>query len=288
MAADAPRNRLMGAVEVPAEAYWGAQTQRSLEHFRIGTDRYTWRAPIIRAFGVLKKAAALANVELGTLPPDLGNAIATAAQDVIDGRLDAQFPLVVFQTGSGTQTNMNANEVIANRASEALGGALGSKSPVHPNDHVNRGQSSNDTFPTAMHIAVVSEWPAARRPLGAARNAGREIGGLRRHRQDRPHPSPGRDAAHARAGVRRLGRPARFRRRNPGLGDEGRLRPRHRRHRGRHRAQRAAALRRALRPPYRRTRRGSRSAPPTTSSSRFPRMTRWSMSPPRCARSPAR
>jgi fumarate hydratase class II len=148
----------MGAIEVPAEAYWGAQTQRSLEHFRIGTDRYTWRAPIIRAFGLLKKAAALANVDLGVLPPDLGQAIVAAAQDVIDGRLDAQFPLVVFQTGSGTQTNMNANEVIANRASEALGGALGSKSPVHPNDHVNRSQSSNDTFPTAMHIAVVAEW----------------------------------------------------------------------------------------------------------------------------------
>ncbi len=158
MAATRSETDSMGAVEVPAEAYWGAQTQRSLEHFRIGTDRYTWRAPIIRAFGVLKKAAALANVELGTLPAEIGAAIATAAQDVIDGRLDAQFPLVVFQTGSGTQTNMNANEVIANRASEALGGALGSKSPVHPNDHVNRSQSSNDTFPTAMHIAVIAEW----------------------------------------------------------------------------------------------------------------------------------
>jgi len=158
MAATRSETDSMGAVEVPAEAYWGAQTQRSLEHFRIGTDRYTWRAPIIRAFGVLKKAAVLANVELGTLPADIGAAIATAAQDVIDGRLDAQFPLVVFQTGSGTQTNMNANEVIANRASEALGGALGSKSPVHPNDHVNRSQSSNDTFPTAMHIAVIAEW----------------------------------------------------------------------------------------------------------------------------------
>ena len=158
MAATRSETDSMGAIEVPAEAYWGAQTQRSLEHFRIGTDRYTWRAPIIRAFGVLKKAAALANVELGTLPAEIGAAIATAAQDVIDGRLDAQFPLVVFQTGSGTQTNMNANEVIANRASEALGGALGSKSPVHPNDHVNRSQSSNDTFPTAMHIAVIAEW----------------------------------------------------------------------------------------------------------------------------------
>ncbi len=148
----------MGAVDVPAEHYWGAQTQRSIEHFPIGTDRYTWRAPMIRAFGVLKKAAALANVELGALPADLGDAIAEAAQEVIDGRLDTEFPLVVFQTGSGTQTNMNANEVIANRAIEKLGGALGSKTPIHPNDHVNRSQSSNDTFPTAMYIAVVAEW----------------------------------------------------------------------------------------------------------------------------------
>ena len=160
----------MGAIEVPAEAYWGAQTQRSIEHFRIGTDRYIWRAPMIRAFGVLKKAAALANVELGTLPAALGEAIAAAAQEVIDGRLDAQFPLVVFQTGSGTQTNMNANEVIANRASEALGGALGAKSPVHPNDHVNRSQSSNDTFPTAMHIAVVAEWRLLAPALSALRH----------------------------------------------------------------------------------------------------------------------
>ncbi|HXT06209.1 MAG TPA: class II fumarate hydratase [Roseiarcus sp.] len=160
----------MGAVEVPAEAYWGAQTQRSLEHFRTGADRYVWRAPMIRAFGVLKKAAALANVELGALPPEIGRAIAAAAQEVIEGRLDAQFPLVVFQTGSGTQTNMNANEVIANRASEALGGALGSKSPVHPNDHVNRSQSSNDTFPTAMHIAVVAEWRLLAPALSALRD----------------------------------------------------------------------------------------------------------------------
>jgi fumarate hydratase class II len=160
MAATRRETDSMGAVEVPAEVYWGAQTQRSLEHFPIGTDRYTWRAPMIRAFGILKKAAALANVDLGMLSPDLGRAIAAAAQDVIDGRLDSQFPLVVFQTGSGTQTNMNANEVIANRAIEALGGELGSKKPVHPNDHVNRSQSSNDTFPTAMHIAVVAQWRA--------------------------------------------------------------------------------------------------------------------------------
>jgi fumarate hydratase class II len=148
----------MGAVEVPADRYWGAQTQRSIEHFPIGRERYVWRFPMIRALGVLKKAAAQANVELGQLAPDLGRAIADAAQEVIDGKLTDHFPLVVFQTGSGTQSNMNSNEVIANRAIEMLGGVLGSKTPVHPNDHVNRSQSSNDTFPTAMHIAVVAEW----------------------------------------------------------------------------------------------------------------------------------
>ena len=147
----------MGAIDVPADALWGAQTQRSIEHFPIGVDRFRWGRPMIRAFGILKKAAALANVELGQLPADIGAAVADAAQEVIDGNLDAQFPLVVFQTGSGTQTNMNANEVIANRANQRLGRPLGVKSPVHPNDHVNRSQSSNDTFPTAMHIAVVAE-----------------------------------------------------------------------------------------------------------------------------------
>ncbi len=147
----------MGAIDVPADALWGAQTQRSIEHFPIGVDRFRWGRPMIRAFGILKKAAALANVELGQLPADIGAAVVDAAQEVIEGRLDAQFPLVVFQTGSGTQTNMNANEVIANRANQRLGRPLGAKSPVHPNDHVNRSQSSNDTFPTAMHIAVVAE-----------------------------------------------------------------------------------------------------------------------------------
>ncbi len=157
----------MGAVEVPADRYWGAQTERSLHHFPIGTDRFRWTAPMVRALGVLKQAAALANRELGELPPELAEAIATAAQEVISGKLDAHFPLVVFQTGSGTQSNMNANEVIANRAIELLGGVLGSKQPVHPNDHVNRGQSSNDTFPTAMHIAVVEQF--AERLLPAVR-----------------------------------------------------------------------------------------------------------------------
>jgi len=147
----------MGAVQVPAERYWGAQTQRSLGNFDIGRDAFVWGRPMIRALGVLKKAAAQANAELGELAADKAELIVRAADEVIAGRLDAEFPLVVFQTGSGTQSNMNANEVIANRASELAGGERGSKRPVHPNDDVNRGQSSNDTFPTAMHIAIVSE-----------------------------------------------------------------------------------------------------------------------------------
>ena len=145
----------MGSIEVPADRYWGAQTQRSLEHFRIGGDRFP--REMIRAFGILKKACALVNRELGLLPEDKARAIVQAADEVIEGRLDDHFPLVVWQTGSGTQTNMNANEVIANRAIELLGGRLGSPVPplLHPNDDVNRSQSSNDTFPTAMHIAAV-------------------------------------------------------------------------------------------------------------------------------------
>ena len=149
----------MGAVEVPADKYWGAQTQRSIGNFPIGRDTFVWGRTMIRALGILKKSAALANAELGELP--LGEAetaaLVQAADEVISGKLDEHFPLVVFQTGSGTQSNMNSNEVISNRAIEILGGAMGSKSPVHPNDHVNRGQSSNDTFPTAMHIAIVLE-----------------------------------------------------------------------------------------------------------------------------------
>ena len=143
----------MGAVEVPSDRYWGAQTQRSLENFRIGTDRFRMPLEIIRAYGMLKKAAARANLELGELPEEIAKAIIQAAEEVVQGKWDDHFPLVVFQTGSGTQTNMNVNEVIANRASEILGKPLGSKY-VHPNDHVNRGQSSNDTFPTAMYVAV--------------------------------------------------------------------------------------------------------------------------------------
>ena len=147
----------MGEVQVDESRYWGAQTQRSLMNFDIGRDTFVWGRDMIRALGVLKKAAAQANAELGQLPTDRANLIVQAADDVIAGRLDDHFPLVVFQTGSGTQSNMNSNEVISNRAIEIAGGVLGSKNPVHPNDDVNRGQSSNDTFPTAMHIAVVSE-----------------------------------------------------------------------------------------------------------------------------------
>ena len=147
----------MGDVRVPAEHYWGAQTQRSVEHFPIGTARFRLGRPVIRALGVLKLAAARANEELGLLPADQAELIAGAAQEVIMGALDEEFPLVVFQTGSGTQSNMNANEVIANRANEMAGAARGAGRPIHPNDHVNLGQSSNDTFPTAMHIAAAEQ-----------------------------------------------------------------------------------------------------------------------------------
>jgi fumarate hydratase class II len=141
-----------GPIEVPADRYWGAQTQRSLENFRIGTERMP--VPVIRALAVIKRAAAEVNHKLGLLDARRMRAIVKAAQEVIDGRFDDHFPLVVWQTGSGTQTNMNVNEVIANRANELLGGKLGAKAPVHPNDHVNMSQSSNDSFPTAMHIAA--------------------------------------------------------------------------------------------------------------------------------------
>ncbi|MFD0979917.1 class II fumarate hydratase [Tropicimonas aquimaris] len=144
-----------GPLEVPADKYWGAQTQRSIMNFPIGWEKQP--VPIVRALGVIKKACAIANTASGKLPKDLGEAIQTAAQEVIDGKLDDNFPLVVWQTGSGTQSNMNANEVIANRAIELLGGVIGSKDPVHPNDHCNMGQSSNDTFPTAMHIATAMQ-----------------------------------------------------------------------------------------------------------------------------------
>jgi fumarate hydratase class II len=145
----------MGAIEVPDERYWGAQTARSLHHFDIGQD--TMPRPLVRAFGVLKEASAQVNADLGKLSPELAALIVEAAHEVAEGAFDGEFPLRVWQTGSGTQTNMNANEVISNRAIELAGGVRGSKDPVHPNDHVNMSQSSNDTFPTAMHIAAVEQ-----------------------------------------------------------------------------------------------------------------------------------
>lgn len=145
----------MGEIQVPVDKYYGAQTARSLMNFKIGGDKFP--REMIRALGILKKAAALANKELGTLSPEKADLICRAADEVIEGKLDEHFPLVVWQTGSGTQTNMNANEVIANRAIELAGGQLGSKNPIHPNDDVNKAQSSNDTFPTAMHIATVEQ-----------------------------------------------------------------------------------------------------------------------------------
>ena len=141
-----------GPLEVPSSKYWGAQTQRSLINFPIGWEKQP--TAIVSALGVIKKACALANIDMGKLSKDHGMAIVEAASEVISGKLDEHFPLVVWQTGSGTQSNMNANEVIANRAIEILGGIIGSKDPIHPNDHCNMGQSSNDTFPTAMHIAT--------------------------------------------------------------------------------------------------------------------------------------
>lgn len=147
----------MGEVEVPNEKYWGAQTQRSLQNFPIGGLESRMPLQVIRAFGIAKKCAAIINMRMGRLSKELGDKILAAADEVIEGKLDDHFPLVIFQTGSGTQTNMNVNEVISNRAIEMAGGVLGSKKPVHPNDHVNMGMSSNDSYPTAMHIAAALE-----------------------------------------------------------------------------------------------------------------------------------
>ena len=142
----------MGDVEVPSEALWGAQTQRSIQNFKIGHEHLP--RPMIQAMGLVKKAAAMTNAELKQIPAELANYIVDAANEVISGQWDSQFPLVVWQTGSGTQSNMNCNEVIANIANQKLGNPLGSQKPVHPNDHVNRAQSTNDSFPTAIHVAA--------------------------------------------------------------------------------------------------------------------------------------
>src|SRR5262250_2322937 len=155
----------MGQIEVPANVYWGAQTQRSLLHFNIGRD--TMPPELIRAFGILKKACALVNQDLGKLPAEKASLIVQAADEVISGKLNDQFPLRIWQTGSGTQTNMNVNEVISNRAIELAGGEMGTKKPIHPNDDVNMSQSSNDTFPAAMHIAAATE--TSRRLLPAVK-----------------------------------------------------------------------------------------------------------------------
>src|SRR6202048_1045504 len=168
----------MGKMEVPADRYYGAQTARSLVHFAIGKD--TMPPELIRAFGILKKAAALVNQDLGKLPADKARLIAEAADEVIAGKLNEHFPLRIWQTGSGTQTNMNVNEVISNRAIEMAGGVMGSKKPIHPNDDVNMSQSSNDTFPTAMHIAAAEEVtheliPAVRKLRDALARKAREF-----------------------------------------------------------------------------------------------------------------
>ncbi len=181
----------MGTIEVPANVYWGAQTQRSLLHFNIGRD--TMPPELIRAFGILKKACALVNQDLGKLPADKAKLIAQAADEVISGKLNDQFPLRIWQTGSGTQTNMNVNEVISNRAIELAGGQMGSKKPIHPNDHVNMSQSSNDTFPAAMHIAAAERVhraliPAVQSVVDAIKAKAREFDGVvkigRTHLQD--------------------------------------------------------------------------------------------------------
>ncbi len=181
----------MGTIEVPANVYWGAQTQRSLLHFNIGRD--TMPPELIRAFGILKKACALVNQDLGKLPADKAKLIAQAADEVISGKLNDQFPLRIWQTGSGTQTNMNVNEVISNRAIELAGGQMGSKKPIHPNDHVNMSQSSNDTFPAAMHIAAAERVqraliPAVQTVVDAINAKAREFDGVvkigRTHLQD--------------------------------------------------------------------------------------------------------
>ena len=175
---------------------------------------------LIRAFGILKKACALVNQDLGKLPADKAKLIVQAADEVIAGKLDDHFPLRIWQTGSGTQTNMNVNEVISNRAIEIAGGVLGSKKPIHPNDDVNMSQSSNDTFPTAMHIAAAERVKHALIPRdqNGARRDRRQGERVRRHRQDRPHAPAGRRPADPRTGIRRLGQPARARHQAPGAG----------------------------------------------------------------------
>ena len=220
--------------------------RRSARSAISGSAGKSSRCAVVRALGIVKRAAAEANMELQRLDPVIGEAIIKAAQEVIDGKLDDHFPLVVWQTGSGTQSNMNANEVISNRAIEMLGGVMGSKKPVHPNDHVNMSQSSNDTYPTAMHIACCR----AHRPRSAAGaeasacGAGDEDGRVRAHHQDRPHAHPGRDAADARPGVFGLCGAGRLVDQAHRADAAGAVRAGAGRHRRRHGPQRAGRLRR--------------------------------------------
>src|SRR6202050_1374465 len=205
-----------GPIQVPADRYWGAQTERSRLNFRIGDEHMP--RPLITALAIVKRAAAQTNLELKSLDTRRAKAIMAAAQEIIDGKLDDQFPLVVWQTGSGTQTNMNVNEVIANRANEMLGARLGAKSPIHPNDQVNLSQSSNDSFPTAMHIAAAQEithrrLPALQHLHAALRTKTKEFASIvkigRTHTQDATPLTLGQEfsgyAAQVESGIRRLG-----------------------------------------------------------------------------------
>ena len=194
-----------GPIEVPADAYWGAQTERSIENFPFGRTEQM-PSEIVHALGFIKQAAARVNARIGGLNPEIAEVVQQAAAEVARGDLDSQFPLVIWQTGSGTQSNMNANEVIAGRANEILIGKRGGKEPVHPNDHVNKSQSSNDSFPTAMHIAAARSVHHALDP-GAQDNAqapGGPIEALGFDREDRPHPPAGCDTADTGPGILRL------------------------------------------------------------------------------------
>ena len=260
----------MGEMKVPADRLWGAQTQRSLENFKIGEDRMP--IELIHALALVKRASAQVNLDLGKFKdPAIAKAIITAADEVIAGRHDAEFPLVVWQTGSGTQTNMNVNEVIANRASEILGGERGMGRKVHPNDHVNMGQSSNDVFPTAMHVAAVDgPLRALLIPsVGVLRDTlaqeGRDVSG---HRQDRADALDGRDAAHARPGDLRLGPASRQRAQARRGIDSAPLRAGPGRHGRRHGLERTPGVRRARGRRAGPARRAIRSSRPPTSSRR--------------------
>ena len=264
-----------GPIEVDSSRYWGAQAQRSLGNFKIGWEKQP--QPIVRALGIVKRAAAETNMALGGLDKKIGETIVAAAQEVIDGKLDEHFPLVVWQTGSGTQSNMNANEVISNRAIEMMGGEMGSKKPVHPNDHVNMSQSSNDTYPTAMHIACAEEivhrlLPALRHLHEALEAKVRRLG---RHHQDRPHPYPGRHADYPGPGIFRLCHAGRQRHRphraDPAQADGAGAG----RHRRRHGPECAGRLRHAWWPSASPPSPALPSPPRPTSSKPWPRMTPW-------------